>query len=50
MKDSGVVRILLAILKNSNKKVDKLQKLINEVQKKNKAKQKKLKCTFMQKA
>ena len=30
-------------IKNSNKKVEKLQKLINEVQKKNKTKQKTLK-------
>ena len=49
VKDSGVFRIFLAIskkLKNSNKKVEKLQKLINEVQKKNKAKQKKLKSVL----
>jgi len=44
-----VVRIFLAIQKNLKiiiKKVKKLQKLINEVQRKNKAKQKKLKSVL----
>ena len=34
-------------LKNSNKRVEKLQKLISEVQKKNKAKQKKTKKSVL---
>ena len=45
MKEFGVVRIFLAILKNStNKKVRKLQKLIKEVQKKKKQNRKKQKA------
>ena len=43
MKEFGVVRVFLAIQKIAIKKVKKLQKLINEVQKKTKQNRKKQK-------